>query len=74
MPDPFKAKLTARNPLPEARVDHAPALDRSGYQMAQDGYSVLERADRKDPYNMNLRGSAPPVDNDTPNVAWDEEK
>lgn len=77
MPDPFKARLVPANPLPRAEQPSdisSRGLNKSGEAMARDGYSVLERANRRDPFQENLRGIAPPVTNDQPNVAWDEEK
>ena len=74
MPDPFKAQLKARHPHPADDQAHPPALHASGDRFARDGYSVLERANRDDAFQPNLRGLAPPVTNDQPNVAWDEEK
>lgn len=77
MPDPFKAQLTPVNPLPESKF---PAdmpdqgLNETGSAMAREGYSVLNRANPRDAFNRNRRGIAPPVDNDFPNVAWDERK
>lgn len=75
MPDYFKAELT---PLSRKATDGmrggGPGLKASGVDMARDGYSVLERADKTDPFNYTLQGIAPPVSDDQPHVAWDEEK
>lgn len=73
MADYFKARLTPMNPLPERVLpaDRCPE-DATGEEMARDGYSVLDRADPRNPYNRNRRGLAPPVYDDYPNVTNDE--
>jgi hypothetical protein len=68
--DPWKQKLTPVNPLPANRKT-SEKLNETGRDMAEDGYTVLDRANPGDPFNPNRRGLTGPV-YDRPNVAWDE--
>lgn len=68
----FKARLRPLNPLPESTLpaDRCPE-GATGQEMARDGYTVLDRADPRDPFDRNRRGLTPP-ERDYPNVAYDE--
>ena len=63
MSDSFKSRLTPANPLPpnKTTAEEVP-LNQKGVKMAEDGYSVLDRADPKSYFNRHQgRDLAPPV-------------
>jgi hypothetical protein len=69
-PRQTKRKLEAVNPLPEnAKADQP--LDATGYEFAEDGYSVLARANPADRFQPNRQLLSQPI-YEGPDY-WDDE-
>ena len=72
MSDSFKSRLTPVNPLPanKTTAEDVP-LDKEGIAMAQDGYSVLSRADPRSYFNRQQGPDLAPPVTDRPDADWD---
>lgn len=72
MPDPNKAQLTEKNPLPKRCFPVDECTPTGGVDMAREGYAIIDRANPRDSWRPRRQGVAPPVYNDGPTPDWGE--